>query len=319
MGYDLYLTAQAPAPHGIKRLRAKLDRHPHIAVDEAVPTFSNYNNPETFVAFYFDMMPGGVDDGPQKDHVTLTIPFFTPTAVIFEVRALLQSLHAEVGLEVMDLQHGQGEWEPPDLDAIETGYRKSAASAVRALAKAEPEALPGKGRRVPRALLDYAWQWNHARPQRVWHGKKHDRNMWIPLYEFIEIGGQCFSYVNWFDGVSTLFPKTHLIGITRNKYQLRSPGLFGRKRPSLIFVAPEALQYIWDVHYQADPVWPEAISPTIQGINAGQDMFLARKLGQDSITDVVYLDSDDYKRRDPKPWVRHRFWDLIDEELFSDI
>ena len=125
--------------------------------------------------------------------------------------------------------------------------------------------------------------------------------------------------MNWFDGVSTLFPKTHLVGVTLNKYQHRSPGLFGRRRPSLIFVSPDALQHIWDVHYQTDPFWPDAISPVDEGINGGQDMFLKRKLGQDSITDVVYLDRDDYKRRDPKPWVRPRFWDLVDEELFSGI
>ena len=319
MGYDLYITSDKPAPHGTKRLRTALNRHPHVRVDEHAPALSTYENLDTFVSFSFDMMPQLGDDGPAVDHVTLTIPYMSPTANIYEVRALLEKLQAEVGIRVIDLQTALDDWAPPDLDALEAGYRASAARAVRAIAKVNPAALPAKGTRVPRALLDYAWQWNNARPQRLWHGKKHDRNMWVPLYEFIEIGGQCFSYVNWFDGVATLFPKTHLIGITRNKYPLRSPGLFGRRRPSLAFVAPEAVQYIWDKHYQQDPYWPEAISPKVEGINAGQDMFLARKLGQDSITDVVYLDSDDYKRRDPKPWFRPRFWDLVDAELFSNI
>ena len=319
MGYDLYITSDKPAPHGTKRLRNALDRHPHIGANDVMPSFSTYENMDTFVCFEFDMMPELGHDGPPKDHIRLTIPYFTPTAVIYEARALLERLHAEVGIELIDLQTDQEDWAAPDFDAIEERYRKSAATAVRAMAKANPAALPGKGRRVPRALLDYAWQWNNARHQKVWHGKKHGRNMWVPLYEFVEIGGQCFSYVNWFDGVSTLFPKTHLVGVTRNKYQHRSPGLFGRKRPSLIFVSPDALQYIWDAHYQTDPFWPDAISPVVEGINGGQDMLLERKLGQDSITDVVYLDSDDYKRRDPKPWFRPRFWDLVDEELFLGI
>ena len=115
-------------------------------------------------------------------------------------------------------------------------------------------------------------------------------------------------------GLATLFPKTELVGLSRNKYQLRSKGLFGRKRPSLTFVPREAIQGILDTTYRTDPVFNGALSPVVDGGADGQKMFLDRARDQDAVTDPIYLDGDDYKNRDTKPFERLAFDTLIDAD-----
>ena len=326
MSWDLYLKPSRGSPAAfLGGLRHALRRTQHFT-DMGGGQFE-YLNDETGVYFGLDITEPAEDaDAPTDEQdedddslAVVTINYARPSPFGREAAQVLSEIARDLPLLVRDDQQ-DGTWQTFDAATMADSYRHANLSASSALARhlAETADTAAVGHPVPRALLDYAWEWNSARADRDARRKTEGRNLWVPKYEFIRIGGQVFSFVFWFDGVATLFPRTDLVGIHRNKYQLKSPGLFGRKRPSLAFVPRTTIQPILDATYQPDTMVPDALSPIEDGGAAGQDQFLARGLGQDAVAEMVYMDNDDYRRRDPKPWHRLRFDELVDAEAVRD-
>lgn len=316
MSWDLYLKpASGSAETFIGALRHSLRQIP--AFHSETEAQFDYLNDDTGVYFGIDLTPDG--DIEEEGLAVLTINFARPSPFGREAAQILARIARNLPLLVLDHQD-DGTWQPFDERSMAESFRHSNIRATRTLKRSlkSDGVHDALGTPVPTALLDYAWEWNAARAARDEQRQRDGRNLWVPKYEFVEIGGRVYSFVLWFDGVATLFPKTELVGLSRNKYQLRTAGLFGRKRPSLDFVPRATIDPILAETYQPDPMVPDALSPIIDGGVAGQDLFLARKLGQDAVTDTTYLDSDDYKRRDPKPFHRKTFDSLIDAEAITD-
>ena len=118
--------------------------------------------------------------------------------------------------------------------------------------------------------------------------------------------------------MATLFPKTDLIGIARNEYPAKVPGFFSKIRPSLEFIPRASADAIMGDTYQPDPVWPDAVSPIIDGGRPGQERFLARAIGSDTVRDPIYADADEYRMRKVKPFVRIKVHRILGDEYFDD-
>ncbi len=313
MSWDIYLKpSHGSAEAFVGGLRHTLRRfEPFTRTSE---TSFDYLSEDTGVYFGIDMIREGDDDGLA----VMTVNFARPSPFGREAAAILSDIARSLPLLVRDPQDDDT-WRPFDETRMAESYRTSNIRATQSLKRhmdgdGHAHAL---GYPIPQALLEYAWDWNFRRAERDRQRQREKRNLWIPKYEFVEIGGRVYSFVFWFDGVATLFPKTELVGLSRNKYQLRTPGLFGRKRPSLDFVLRSAIDPILYETYQSDTMVPGGLSPIVDGGVAGQDLFLARTLGQDAVTDTTFLDSDDYKRRDVKPFHRRSFDSLIDSEALQ--
>ena len=293
-----------------------------------IPAFSpyedthDYDHPDTGVHFQLYLHDTDPDAEAQDDEddgalATFNLNYARPSPFGREAANVLAEIAQNIPLLTLDYQSDTG-WVPFDADAFTASYLASAQSAVKSLVKNVGEEDTFKYHlRAPRALLEHAWTWNADRNTKVKRRLKHARNIWIPLYEFVEIEGRLFSYVAWFDGVATLFPKTDLIGISRNKYPAKAPGLFGKKRPTLEFIPRASADAIMGDTYQRDPVWPDAVSPVHDGGRAGQDRFLARPVGLDTVCDPIFLDQDDYRSRKVKPFTRIKFHRILDAEFFA--
>ena len=320
MSFDLGLKpAAGSAKSFLGALRHAIRKIPAFSPYE--DTF-DYDHPDTGVHFQLYLHDTEPNEEAEQDEddgalATLNLNYARPSLFGREAANVLAEIAKNLPLLTLDYQSETG-WVPFDAQAFEASYLTAAQSSINALIKNMDEQDFWKyHHRAPRALLEHAWNWNADRDAKVKRRLADDRNIWIPLFEFVEIEGRLFSYVAWFDGVATLFPKTDLIGISRNKYQAKTPGLLGKKRPTLEFIPRASADAIMADTYQTDPVWPDAVSPVQDGGRAGQDRFLARPVGLDTVCDPIFLDRDDYRSRKVKPFERIKFPRILDAEFFN--
>lgn len=277
----------------------------------------DYVNDDTDVHFMFELGP--LDTlAPEDAPATLVLNFARPSPFVREAAAVMERIARNMPLLVRDVQEDE-DWGPFDADRFIATYTDHAGRAVSSLMRSMDDHSFAQYR-APRVLLDYVWDWNTDRAAKDKRRKADGRNIWVPKLEFVEIESRLFTYVGWFDGVATLFPKSELVGATRSKYPAKSSGPFGlgAKRPTLEFIPRASADRIMGDTYQADPVWPDAVSPTVDGGRAGQDRFLARPVGADVVCDPIFLDRDDYRKRAVKPFRRVKFHDVLDAEFFAD-
>jgi len=278
----------------------------------------DYDHPDTGVHFQIFLNAPHENRAAEDDGLaTLALNFARPSMFVNEAASIIQVLARALPLLVCDYQTETG-WTPFDPEALIASYLDSTKRATPDLARNADDDFWGHHRRAPRALLNYAWEWSLKRAIKDARCKQDSRNIWVPLYEFVDIDGQLFSYVSWFDGVATLFPKTDLIGIARNEYPAKVPGFFSKKRPSLEFIPRASADAIMGDTYRPDPVWPDAVSPIIDGGRPGQERFLARAVGSDTVCDPIYVDADEYRMSTVKPFVRIKFHRILDHEYFAD-
>jgi len=296
-------------------LRHAMRRNPAFTQYEDI---FDYDHPDTGVHFqmYLNDPADLRDDDDDDAAATLTLNYARPSLFAHEAADVLSALARDLPLLVLDYQSG-GDWAPFDARVFIAKYLETTARFTPDLADRAGDDFFVYNRRAPRALLTYAWTWNRDRAAKDARRKKDGRNIWVPPYEFVDIDGRLFGYVAWHDGVATLFPKTELIAISRSKYPAKAPGFFGKKRPTLEFIPRASADAIMNGTYQTDPVWPDAISPKTDGGRAGQDRFLARPIGSDTICDPIFLDGDDYKSRKVKPFERIKFPRIMDDEYFA--
>lgn len=318
MSFDLLFYSIKDQKFEIESLRRWLSAVPNYEVHE---TQAEYFNPETDVHFMFEFAGESYfENEPVPDLIGL-VNYIRPTPFAAEAGKEFEKISRELAFQVLDPQRGDGSPRQWSYNQFIETYLDHAGRAFRALwtsdkmGSEQREAMEDSA--LPRSDLWRAWQWNYDKQATYTWLESHGRDLFVPTFQFLQIGESLYDCFVWTDAVPSVLPDTSHVLLYREDTAWKRAFSRSNARPTFELIPTSTIMPLIEEYYERLDDWQDRrFAKSDTAPRELLRVLKSRKPGQDAVNRHFYQDQQQQGPHEER-MLQVGFSQLLDIELFD--